>query len=109
MKIIQLLNDTKSDTLVYFELPETLLQKTYAPGKWTVRQLLHHLADAETVLYDRIRRVISEPKTLVWAFDQDLWCKHLDYEHMPLPLSKNIFQSVNGIQNPRKSFQSESF
>lgn len=55
---------------------------------------MHHLADAETVLYNRIRQVISEPKQIQWAFDQDAWSKELDYSSMPLELSKNIYAAV---------------
>ncbi len=94
MKITELLLETKERTLLYFDLPESEWNKTYAEGKWTVRQILHHLADAETVLYDRIRRVISEPQPVVWAFDQDLWAKHLDYDTIPLEINRAIYSSV---------------
>jgi hypothetical protein len=57
---------------------------------------LHHLADAETVLFDRIRRVLSEPRQVLWAFDQDAWAKGLDYSRMPLDLSRRIYEAVRG-------------
>lgn len=94
MDIIERLEAGKDRTLRYFELPEEQLDRTYASGKWPVRYLLHHLADAETVLFDRIRRVISEPKQVIWAFDQDAWARGLDYSKMPLELSRRIFESV---------------
>lgn len=94
MQIIQSLTETRNKTLTYFQLPEDDLAKTYAPGKWTVKQLLVHLTDAETVLYERIRRVIAEPKQVIWAFDQDLWNENLQYPTYPLELSKNVFASV---------------
>ena len=49
---------------------------------------------AETVLYDRIRRAISEPKQVLWAFDQDAWAKGLDYTQTPLELSRQIYEAV---------------
>jgi len=61
MEIIERLEAAKSQTLKYFDLGDDELSKTYGPGKWSVRFILHHLADAETVLFDRIRRLISEP------------------------------------------------
>lgn len=85
---------TRNTTLPYFDLPESRLQARYAPGKWTVRQILCHLADAETVLYDRIRRAIAEPRPVVWAFDQDKWAKELDYETFPLATSRAIYAAV---------------
>ena len=50
------LEATRSRTLRCFDLSEEQFDRNYGPGKWTVRFLLHHLADAETVLFDRIRR-----------------------------------------------------
>lgn len=94
MEIIARLEGARERTLRYFDLSEQELGRRYAPGKWTVRYLLHHLADAETVLYDRIRRAISEPRPVVWAFDQDRWAKELAYAEMPLEVSKGIFQAV---------------
>ncbi len=94
MHIIEELQRTKSLTLSYFELPETQLQKAYGPDKWTIRQLLHHITDADTVLYDRIRRAISNPKQVIWAFDQDRWASGLDYTTFPLAINKAIYASV---------------
>ena len=94
MEIVSRLEAARERTLRYFDLSEDQLVLTYSPGKWPVRWLLHHLADAETVLYDRIRRAISEPRPVVWAFDQDLWAQHLDYSGMPMEVSKEIFRAA---------------
>ena len=95
-EIIARLESAGDRTLRYFDLADEDLALTYAPGKWNVRFLLHHLADAETVLFDRIRRAISEPRQVLWAFDQDLWAK--DYAEMPLDVSRRIFEAVrNGV------------
>ena len=88
------LRQTKLKTLKYFDLPESDLAKPYAPGKWTIRELLNHIVDAETVLYDRVRRVIAEPKSVIWAFEQDAWCQALDYKTFPLKINKTIFLAV---------------
>lgn len=94
MDIVARLETTRDQTLRYFDLTGDRLDRTYGPSKWSVRFLLHHLADAETVLNDRIRRVLSEPKQVLWAFDQDAWARGLDYSHMPLNLSRQIFEAV---------------
>ena len=50
-----------------------------APGKWSIRQIVAHLADSEIVLAHRFRQVIAEDSpTMVW-FDQDAWTARLDY------------------------------
>ncbi len=94
MNIITFLEETKHQTLTYFELSESDLIKTYGEGKWNVQQILVHLADAESVLYDRIRRVISEPRPVIWGFDQDAWEANLEYQTYPLELSKNLYLAV---------------
>lgn len=94
MEIITKLESTKNRTLQYFDLGNDELARSYASGKWSVRFILHHLADAETVLSDRIRRTISEPRQVLWAFDQEAWAKGLDYSQMPLDLSRRIYEAT---------------
>ena len=94
MQLLRDLEDTRDETLRYFTLGADDLARTYAPGKWPVRFILHHLADAETVLYDRIRRVLSEPRQVLWVFDQDAWAKGLDYSRVPLDLSRHVYESI---------------
>lgn len=92
MEFLEQLEATRSATLRYFELGDAELENTYGPGKWSVRYLLHHLADSESVLLYRIRRIISEPKQVIWAFDQDAWAKQLDYATAPLALSRSLYE-----------------
>jgi hypothetical protein len=73
MSLIRDLQRTRDETLDYCALGEPDVARAYGPGKWSVRFILHHLADSETVLYDRIRRVLSEPRQVLWMFDQDAW------------------------------------
>lgn len=94
METIELLKLTRDKTLAFYDLPEAELHKTYAPGKWTIRQILAHLADAEIVLNERIRRAISEEHPFVIVFDQDRWNEKLDYSTYPLALSKQVFSSI---------------
>ena len=94
MALIRDLETTRDETLRYFSLDERDLARTYAPGKWPVRFILHHLADSETVLFDRIRRVLSEPRQVLWVFDQDAWAQGLDYSQVPLDISRRVYESV---------------
>lgn len=52
---------------------------TTAPEKWSIRQITAHVADAEMVAAQRFRSVIAEDQPKLNAFDQDAWCKNLDY------------------------------
>lgn len=48
-------------------------ERTYAPGKWSARQILIHLAQAEIALGNRARMAVSVPNYAAQAFDQDKW------------------------------------
>lgn len=103
------LEAARDETLSYYALSDTDLAKTYGPGKWSVRFLLHHLADSETVLYDRICRVISEPRQVLWVYDENAWANGRDYATLPLSLSRPIYESVRSanIHHVRQHYESK--
>jgi hypothetical protein len=84
MEIVSQLESTRERTLRLFELSDAQLDLSYALGKWPVRVILHHIVDTETVYYDRIRRVLSEPGQVQWAFNQDAWSRGMNYLQLPL-------------------------
>lgn len=94
MELIRDLERTRDETLSYYSLDRGRLDRSYGPGKWSVRYILHHLSDSETVLFDRIRRVLSEPRQVLWVYDQDAWAKGLDYSRVPLEISRRVYESV---------------
>src|SRR3974377_1784532 len=49
------------------------LQKRLAPDKWSVVEILAHLADVEMVTGWRLRSILAAPGTPIQAFDQDAW------------------------------------
>lgn len=90
--LLRELQRTRDETMRYFSLGDADLVRTYGSGKWSIRFLLHHLADSETVFLYRIRRVVCEPGQVIWVYDQDAWAKGLDYEHLPLDMSKRLYE-----------------
>jgi hypothetical protein len=48
-------------------------ERSYAPGKWTARQVLTHLAQTELALGNRARMALSTPNYAAQKFDQDDW------------------------------------
>lgn len=90
-EILPLLRTTRDQVLQRYDTPESDLIKTYAPGKWNVRQLLVHLADCEFVYLWRLCRGLAEPGSGVYGFDQDAWQRALSYMERPLPLCRDLF------------------
>jgi uncharacterized damage-inducible protein DinB len=61
-------------------VPVTELRKRPAPGKWSVSEILAHLADAEIAIGWRLRSILGAPGTPIQAFDQDAWVTNGHYE-----------------------------
>jgi hypothetical protein len=51
-----------------------------APDKWSVRQIVAHLADAEAANVVRLRQVIAEDNPTLVPFDQNAWAERTDYQ-----------------------------
>jgi uncharacterized damage-inducible protein DinB len=49
------------------------LHEPPAPGKWSLREILCHLADTELAFSVRIRQTLAEPHHVIQPFDQDRW------------------------------------
>jgi hypothetical protein len=90
-EILQLLQATKAFTIQSFDLSENELNKTYGSEKWTVRQILHHLTDTEFLFIGRLKKIIAEPKQVIWAFNQDDWNNAFDYFNEPLTGKKELY------------------
>ena len=55
-----------------------------SPEKWSVRQLVCHMADSELVDGMRLRLILAEENPTLGAYDQELWAKNLDYNRRKL-------------------------
>ena len=56
-------------------LGESGAERTPGPGKWSVRQILCHLADCEIAFGFRLRQALAENNHVIQPFDQDGWAK----------------------------------
>jgi len=65
-----------------------------APGKWSIRQIMAHLADSELVGAHRMRQVIAEDNPTLIAFDQDRWTANLDYGRRKPKTSLETFRRM---------------
>ena len=67
-----------------------------APDKWSVRQIICHLADSELVAADRFRRIIAEPDPVLQWFDEKLWAENLDYQRRKFSNALESFRRMRG-------------
>lgn len=64
-----------------------------APGKWTVRQIVHHLADSEMTAAVRFRLLVAEDRPAIKSYDQDVFAGRLHYER-PHEASLELFRAA---------------
>ncbi len=65
-----------------------------APEKWSLRQIVSHLADAEIVAADRFRRIIAEDNPTLIGFDQNAWTANLNYGRRKTSESVELFRRL---------------
>ncbi len=54
------------------------LDRPYRPGGWTVRQVVHHVADSHVNMFIRVKLALSENDPTITAYDQDAWVQQGD-------------------------------
>ena len=63
-----------------------------APGKWSIREIVSHLADCETVFSFRLRQTLAEDHHIIQPFDQERWAKR--YVAYTLPAALALFEAA---------------
>jgi uncharacterized damage-inducible protein DinB len=67
----------------------------YRPGGWTVRQLVHHIADSHGQTLHRFKLALSEEKPVIKPYKEALWAEHLDARTMPVEPSLQIIAGTH--------------
>jgi hypothetical protein len=73
-------------------VPVSRLRKRPAPEKWSVGEILAHLADSEMARGWRMRQILGAPGTPIQAFDQDSWAVAGHYEKRDPRKSVEVFR-----------------
>jgi uncharacterized damage-inducible protein DinB len=61
------------------ETPPEQIREPEAPGKWSIGEVLEHLADSDLVWGYRVRMVLAHDRPQLTGYDQDLWADRLRY------------------------------
>lgn len=75
-------------------LTDERLDTPYRPGGWTVRQLVHHVADSHLNAYTRFRLGLTEENPVIKPYDQDAWVALPDAA-LPVAVSLDLLDAVH--------------
>ena len=75
-------------------LDDEQLGKKYREGSWTVRQLVHHIADSQLNMYQRLKLALTDDNPTVPAFNQQKWVELPD-NALPVESSIRMLEGLN--------------
>jgi hypothetical protein len=75
-------------------LDDATLRRAEAPGKWSVIEVVQHLADSDLVFGFRLRMILAEDRPPLQGYDQDEWARTLQYREVQLETALDQLRSV---------------
>ena len=75
-------------------LSQEQLDTPYRPDGWTIRQVVHHLADTNMNAYIRLKLAITEDKPTIKTYDEAVWAK-LEDSQLPVELSTKLLEGLH--------------
>lgn len=74
-------------------LDDKQLDTPYRQDGWTIRQIIHHIADNNMNAYFRFKRTLTEECPVIPSYTQDKWAELEDY-NMPVEISLKLIESI---------------
>src|SRR5215211_2982543 len=81
------------------EITEAELEAREAPGEWSPREIVHHLADSEMTSAIRLRLLIAQDAPTLLGYDQEAFVRHL-YSDRPIAPSLAAFGAARAATTP---------
>ncbi|MBI5566481.1 MAG: DinB family protein [Chloroflexi bacterium] len=78
------------------QFPREMWQYRPAPDRWTIHEIVVHIADSEANTYIRGRRFIAEPGTQIAAYDEMRWATALRYHKQSTEAALELFKWLRG-------------
>lgn len=76
-------------------LTDQQLDTPYRPEGWTVRQVVHHLADSHMNAFIRIKLALTEDTPTIKAYEEQLWAELPDTKNVPIQYSLAILKGLH--------------
>lgn len=98
-EVIKLIAMMETYPEVYRKLLESVSEedaaRTYREGSWTVKQLLHHVADIHLLNYLRLKKALVEPEHTAAVVDMNAWAAAADGMYAPVEDSLLMLEGIN--------------
>jgi hypothetical protein len=72
------------------------LDRSYRPGGWTVRQVVHHVPDSHMNAYIRMKLAATEDSPVIKAYEEALWAELPEAKSGPVELSLALLDGLHG-------------
>lgn len=76
-------------------LSTSQLDTPYREGGWTVRQVVHHLADSHMNCYIRFKLALTEDNPVIKPYEEQLWAEHTDARTAPAEISLQLLEALH--------------
>ena len=76
-------------------LSDVQLDTPYREGGWTVRQVVHHVADSHINAYIRLRLALTESEPTIKPYEESVWAKLEDAAHAPVEVSLKLIEPLH--------------
>jgi uncharacterized damage-inducible protein DinB len=77
------------------DLSDSELERTYRPGGWTIRQVVHHVPDSHINAYVRMKLALTEDRPTIKAYMEDRWAELPEAKTGPVDLSLNLLVALH--------------
>ena len=76
-------------------LTDAQLDTPYRPGGWTVRQVVHHVADSHMNSYVRMKLAVTENQPAVKTYEEGLWAELPEAKTAPVAMSLDLLDTLH--------------
>ena len=76
-------------------LDEAQLNTAYRPGGWTLKQVVHHIADSHMNAYIRFKLGLSEDNPTIKPYDEKAWAEMADTKNLPINISITLLFALH--------------
>ncbi len=76
-------------------LGESQLNTPYRPEGWTIKQLVHHVADSHMNAYIRFKLGLTEDNPTIKPYDEGAWANLIDTQNLPINISLTLLHALH--------------